>query len=544
MVAAHRDLGRPVHCRITVPGHARGHRRDRRGRHALPARHHLRQRPRSTPATPPPAPRTAPPSHAPPTPPRPAPAPRITAASTGPGAAITTHPPRQQRDPHSNAEASNATGACTSTRRTRRPTRQRSAASAQPPPRCVTATPLGTPVDPDVYITYARSSGPTPAPHRSARPPGQQASAVDAAGGGTPAARHPATIRGTRQLPPRRPPPAAAPPADRPRQRLSRPASTSAPAVASTAAIRASRPRPDPPAGTPPRPSPPPAAPPPSPPTAPSAPPPPAPARAQPRQARRQPPRRGIQLRVRPRSGPADHRHRSGVRAACAANSSASVRRHRRRRVVPAPAPPAAARPQPAPPARSPAPPGQPPPAAAPGPAGPPAPRPYPVEQVRRVTESPPSIPAGRAAGRRRRSPRLSDRSNLARRPDRASSRSAGRAAPSPALRAGDVLEGEHDLEQRVAGQRPGRGQVLHQPLERQVLVGVGARPASRTRPSSSANVGSPDTSVRSTSVLTKNPTRSSSAASVRPGHRRARPGYRRPRPAGTAAPPARPAAP
>nr|MCF0100224.1 hypothetical protein [Streptomyces sp. MH191] len=36
------------------------------------------------------------------------------------------------------------------------------------------------------------------------------------------------------------------------------------------------------------------------------------------------------------------------------------------------------------------------------------------------------------------------------------------------------VLEGEHDLEQRVAGHRPGGGEVLHQPLEGHVLVGVG----------------------------------------------------------------------
>ena len=45
----------------------------------------------------------------------------------------------------------------------------------------------------------------------------------------------------------------------------------------------------------------------------------------------------------------------------------------------------------------------------------------------------------------------------------------------------------------------------------------VGRQAPSRTRASSSVNVGSPDTSVRSTSVLTKNPTRSSSASSVRP---------------------------
>ena len=61
------------------------------------------------------------------------------------------------------------------------------------------------------------------------------------------------------------------------------------------------------------------------------------------------------------------------------------------------------------------------------------------------------------------------------------------------------------------------RGQLLDQPLERHVLVVQRAQPVSRTRPSSSANAGSPDRSVRSTRVLTKNPTRSSSASSVRP---------------------------
>ena len=40
----------------------------------------------------------------------------------------------------------------------------------------------------------------------------------------------------------------------------------------------------------------------------------------------------------------------------------------------------------------------------------------------------------------------------------------------------GGVLQGEHDLEQRVAGQGPGRGELLDQPLERHVLVGVGGQ--------------------------------------------------------------------
>ncbi len=38
----------------------------------------------------------------------------------------------------------------------------------------------------------------------------------------------------------------------------------------------------------------------------------------------------------------------------------------------------------------------------------------------------------------------------------------------------GVVLEGQHDLEQRVPGHGPGRVEDLHEPLERQVLVGVG----------------------------------------------------------------------
>lgn len=43
------------------------------------------------------------------------------------------------------------------------------------------------------------------------------------------------------------------------------------------------------------------------------------------------------------------------------------------------------------------------------------------------------------------------------------------------------------------------------------------ARSTSFTRRSSSRKLGSPEVSVRSTSVLTKNPTRSSRASSVRP---------------------------
>ena len=66
--------------------------------------------------------------------------------------------------------------------------------------------------------------------------------------------------------------------------------------------------------------------------------------------------------------------------------------------------------------------------------------------------------------------------------------------------------------------QRARRVEHLDQPLERQLRHAH--RPQGcrlRTRPSSSPKPGLPDVSVRSTSVLTKNPTRSSSAASLRP---------------------------
>ena len=69
-----------------------------------------------------------------------------------------------------------------------------------------------------------------------------------------------------------------------------------------------------------------------------------------------------------------------------------------------------------------------------------------------------------------------------------------------------------------MARQRARRVEHLHQPLERKLLVAVG-RQVARRAPARSARAGSgpPSVSVRSTSVLTKNPTRSSSAASVRP---------------------------
>ena len=59
--------------------------------------------------------------------------------------------------------------------------------------------------------------------------------------------------------------------------------------------------------------------------------------------------------------------------------------------------------------------------------------------------------------------------------------------------------------------------QLLDQLLERQVLVRVGAQGTSRARArSSSRKLGSPDKSVRSTSVLTKKPISPSISARVR----------------------------
>ena len=80
------------------------------------------------------------------------------------------------------------------------------------------------------------------------------------------------------------------------------------------------------------------------------------------------------------------------------------------------------------------------------------------------------------------------------------------------------VLERQHHLEQRMTRQRARRVEHLNQPLERHLLMAVG-RQIARAHPPRSARAGSglPDVSVRSTSVLTKNPTRSSSALSVRP---------------------------
>ena len=130
---------------------------------------------------------------------------------------------------------------------------------------------------------------------------------------------------------------------------------------------------------------------------------------------------------------------------------------------------------------------------------------------------STPSMPAG-APSAARRSTSPSDRSNFALagrdrlRPHR-KPRQLQRAAARRRR-----LERQHHLEQRMPRQRPRRIEHLHQPLERQIRMAhrpQGCCPA----PARSARVklGLPEVSVRSTSVLTKNPISSSSAASVRP---------------------------
>ena len=132
-----------------------------------------------------------------------------------------------------------------------------------------------------------------------------------------------------------------------------------------------------------------------------------------------------------------------------------------------------------------------------------------------RIRSPPLSPPACRP--RARRSLTLTDRSNLAvarRRPAQTAHASPGSSKRAARI----VLERQHHLEQRMARQRSRRVEHLHQPLERQLLMAVGQQDCRRAPAQSArAKLGSPDVSVRSTSVLTKNPTRSSSALSVRP---------------------------
>src|SRR5512146_44697 len=93
---------------------------------------------------------------------RPAPATsrRTPAPSSSPAGATTTRPPPASTTHSSSTDASNACGACHSTRPEPAPPQHPSATSA-PTPACATTTPLGTPVDPDVYITYAGYDGST-----------------------------------------------------------------------------------------------------------------------------------------------------------------------------------------------------------------------------------------------------------------------------------------------------------------------------------------------------------------------------------------------
>src|SRR6185436_6142184 len=76
----------------------------------------------------------------------------------------TSRPPCSNAPQISKVDASNVTGAsCRNTSsgpNSAYPGPKRSLIT----PRCVTSTPFGSPVDPDVYVTYARSSRTTPPP--------------------------------------------------------------------------------------------------------------------------------------------------------------------------------------------------------------------------------------------------------------------------------------------------------------------------------------------------------------------------------------------
>ncbi len=87
------------------------------------------------------------------------------AASSRPGGATTIRPPFSNGVQISKVEASKAYGACISTRSCR-PARQYGSDARRTTSRCVTATPFGVPVEPEVYITYTncRASTATPVP--------------------------------------------------------------------------------------------------------------------------------------------------------------------------------------------------------------------------------------------------------------------------------------------------------------------------------------------------------------------------------------------
>ena len=96
----------------------------------------------------------------------------------------------------------------------------------------------------------------------------------------------------------------------------------------------------------------------------------------------------------------------------------------------------------------------------------------------------------------------------------------------------GRVLEREHHLEERLVGEIAVGAQLLHQPLEGEVLVRVGLQGRRRTRASSSRKVGSPERSVRSARVLTKKPISPLDLVAVAAGDRRADRQVLLPRPA------------
>ncbi len=85
---------------------------------------------------------------------------RIRGPSTTPCPSTTTRAPDTSGTHTSNSEASKACGACISTA-SPAPTDQSRCPTSPATLPCGIDTPFGTPVEPEVYITYARSSGPT-----------------------------------------------------------------------------------------------------------------------------------------------------------------------------------------------------------------------------------------------------------------------------------------------------------------------------------------------------------------------------------------------
>ncbi len=79
------------------------------------------------------------------------------------------------------------------------------------------------------------------------------------------------------------------------------------------------------------------------------------------------------------------------------------------------------------------------------------------------------------------------------------------------------VLQDEHHLEQGGVGEAPLRSQLLDQALERDVLMGIGGESGLAHPAEKLAERGVPEKSPRRTSVLTKNPIRSSISSRLRP---------------------------